>query len=337
MYFNTVGVDSSAELVALEGVTSEGLINMKRKILFVALFAFALTLLPVTQAQTAFPAVGVSFGYSITGEADWSAPLDVTIGFTATAIYQVTAVGTNDFDVSQSVSGSPIWPTSAGSGDVNFFDWSSSDFVTAASNTSFSFTSNGEVSTNNSMMSSVTGSDYTCVWLNWTDGVDEVIAYVGLQSALWLFVWFPIPLPTSFMSNGNPFYFYWNTSYTPWDMPAAAASGEWTAAPLATFAGVRNAYHNETDWSGAVTTTSGRTILDTWVDADTGLLLFLNDTTLIDNDGAFDCRMNTLITMTSCSIFAAPIPIVLIIAVVAVIIIIIVIFLLYWFVLRKRK
>ncbi len=308
---------------------------MKRKILFVALFAFALAMLPVTQAQTAFPAVGVSFGYSITGEADWSAPLDVTIGFTATANYQVTAVTSNDFDISQSVSGSPIWPTSAGSGDVNYFDYSASDYVTAASNTSFSFTTTGEVDTDDGTMSSVTGADYTVVWLNWTSGSDEVICFIGMHSWFWFFAFFPVPFPPSFMANGEYFFGYWNASYEPWT--ATPTTTYWTTEPLATAFGVRNAYHNETDILGDLPPTMGRTIFDIWVDVDTGLLLFLNDTTIIDNNGVFDCRMNTLITLTSCSIFAAPIPIVLIIAVVAVIVIILIIFLLYWFVLRKRK
>ncbi len=307
---------------------------MKRKILFVSLFAFAFLLLPFSNAsaQAPFPTVGQTFTYSITGNADWSAPLDVTIGFTATAALTVTAVGTGEFTLQQVVSGTPIWPTTTGTGEIAYWDLPGSSIDPAASNTAFGFTSTGDVSTDDSMVSSVSGDEYSFIWLNWTSGSDEAYAFVGLHTQAFFVAW---PLPLLFLSDGFQTMWYWNTSYEPWTTTPTTTA--WNEEPVSTALGLRNSYRSTETWTSTSAPLYASTTHDIWIDYDTGILLKLNDTTVIDNNGALDYVMTTLIDLVACSFMTAPLPILLILIIVAVIVIIVVIFLLWFLWLRKRK
>ncbi len=294
-------------------------------------------------AQTPpFPQIGQTWTYSITGEADWDDPLDVTIGFSATAKYTVTGVLTGVFTVRQEVSGNPIWPTSAGTGGISYYDWGTG-YTSESSNTSFSFITTGTIALDDSEVSSLSGDEYSSVELNWTSGSDTVGAYIGLHQWAWLFAFFPLPYPTLFLADGENSIFYWNTSLAPWDMTENPAA--WTNEPVTTALGVRNALRNTTAFSGTIATTSGSTTLDTWIDLDSRILLKLTDTTTIDNDGLFDCTMTTNIDIVSCDFFGilgtlmytklAGIP--LLFLIIAVIVILVIVLLIVCILTRRKK
>ncbi len=312
---------------------------MNRKILFASLFLLVFLTIPINQASATgvFPAVGQTFAYSITGSADWEAPLDVTIGFAATATLSVTAVGTTDFTLQQAVSGSVTWPTTTGTGEIALWTWTASDPDIAPSNTAFSFTTTGDVDLDNSVVSSPSGDEYVVAWLNWTSGSDEIFAWISYIAAGMIgSAALSLPLPPIFLTEGLPTFFYWNTSYSPWT--GTPTTTDWNVESVATPLGVRNSYRNTTADSQSDSGNSASLTLDTWIDFETSILLKQTETVVIDNSGVMDYTMTLNIDLVSCSFFAAPIPIVLIIiAVIAIVIIIIVIFLLYWFVLRKRK
>ncbi len=312
---------------------------MKRKILFVSLFAFVFLMFPYSQASALgpFPATGQTFSYNILGEADWDYPLDVTIGWRASASFSVTAVGTGEFTLQQTVTGNPIWPTSTGTGSIDYWDVPGSSIDPETSTTAFSFTSTGDLDSDTGVVSSVSGDEYAFVWLNWTSGADEVFAYVGLHTHVFFF---PAPVPFCFISEGLEQMWYWNTSYDPWQalMPAVWTA-PWNEEGVATALGLRNSYRFTDDFTASAAPLYGETVFDIWMDYDTGILLKMNDTTLItSSDTMYDVRMTTLIDIAACSFMVAPIPVVLIVGVIAaIVIIIVVIFLLYWFILRKRK
>ncbi len=239
--------------------------------------------------------------YSITGDANWDAPLDVTLGFTATARYTVTGVFTGEYTVLQEVSGTPVWPTTAGTGGINYYDVGGGGYTSEPTNTSFAFTTSGTIAQDDSEVSSLSGDEYSSVELNWTVGSDTVGAYVGLHSWLWFIAFFPFPYPALFLTDGENSIFYWNTSLAPWDI--VEDPGAWTVETVSTSLGVRNAFRNTTSITGTLATTSGTTVLDTWIDLDSRILLKLTDTTTIDNDGLFDVVMTTNIDLVACDFF----------------------------------
>jgi hypothetical protein len=248
----------------------------------------------------------------------------------------VTTVGTGEFTLQQAVTGTVTWPTGTGSGEIALWTWTASSPDIAPSATSFSFTSTADIDLDDSTVSSLSGDEYAIVILNWTSGADEVVAWISYHGAgAALGVAFALPLPTIFLTTAVPTMFYWNTSYEAWS--TTPTTTDWTAEPVTTALGVRNADRysfDDTQTDGGAT---GETDLDIWIDTETGILLKLTDVSTVDNNGAMDYVMTTNIDLVSCSFFSNPMMLIIIIAVVAVIVIIIIIFLLYWFILRKRK
>jgi hypothetical protein len=316
---------------------------LKRKILLISILIAVVLLFPHAKASAQtppFPQINQTMTYNITGDADWDFPLDVTIGFSATAKFTVINVPVGGVLLRQEVTGTPTWPTSTGSGGITYFDWDSGTDTSATSNTSFGFTSTGEVSLADSDTSGTGGDTYSYVSLNWTSGSDTIGAYVGLHT---LFIFIPLPLPPLFLTDGSPSFFYWNTSLDPWTLSPTTTA--WNAETVSTAVGVRNSLRNTTSYSTSVPGMAVAETLDIWIDFDSSILLKMIKTTYTDVTGVWDVTFTTNIDIVSCNFFGilgtlmftfiAGIP--LLFLIIAAIVILIIVLLIVCIVTRRKK
>jgi len=282
---------------------------MKRRLALASLLVFLFLLLVPAQAKAQtppFPQVGQNWTYHMTGHTDFDSPIDVTIDYETTIKYSVVGVEANRFMVVQEVTGTPIWPSQTGSGSIVFVNTESTpwDYNKQPSNESFSFTTTGYISLNDSLITGLGGDEVSVVYLNWTDGLHEVWTYVGLTWLIWFIFTFHYPVPPLFLTRDCHTIVWWNTSWAPWGStlsgtgaPTMSGTNAWTAEALATPLGVRQAWKNAT----SINVPHGDVDVTTWIDQETGILLKLTDEVHLSD--VFDFDLETTVELVSCDFF----------------------------------
>ncbi|MFX1492103.1 MAG: hypothetical protein ACFFBU_07565, partial [Promethearchaeota archaeon] len=245
--------------------------------------------------------------YIMTGKADFAAPIDVNISYAANITYTVTTGTATSFYVVQNVSGTVTWPSTPGEGEIIVYSiylnmistgpriWDSVEY--SGSNTTFGFDTHQGINLNNSW---VPGGESLIVALRWTAGSSTLGIYVGMT---WVYNepygmsihLTTIPRPSFFLAQRSHTMVYWNTSYAPWGAvhpwfhrddgftgaPTNMATSEWASDSLVTPYGIRKALQNMTKISASGEPYFANEVADieinTWIDADTGLLLRLTE------------------------------------------------------------
>jgi hypothetical protein len=287
---------------------------MKRKTIFAFLLIFLFVMMTPSfaSAQTPpFPQIGQNWTYALTGEANWDDPIDGTIEFSATAKYTIINTQPDAFLVQQDVSGTVTWPALTGEGDIVLVDLGGGltyDETVAPSNTSFSFSTTGLISLNDSLVTGLGLDEYSAVLLNYTVGSDTILAYIGYTWGLWIFVFIPLPFPPFFLTENMHTMIYWNTSYAPYGdvmsgAPFAVNPSAWTEESLTTAVGPRIAMKNETSTLIEFLPDYAETTITTWIDKDTGILLKITDEVDILQTGSLDMTSSTTIELINSDFF----------------------------------
>jgi hypothetical protein len=272
--------------------------RVQRRLLWAALVlcVFVVTGPTIVGAQVVpFPQVQQSWTYRMTGEAEFDAPLDAVLSYSATVQYSLTGINSESMNVTQGVWGNVVWPSQSGSGVILLgkIDYSGGEEIHySASNTSFDFETRGIVRLNDSKVSGVDDEGFSVVGLVWSSASSTVGFFVGLT---WVAFRFPEDMrsvyrPTVFFIPGCHTMVYWNTGYAPWGnvypyweypwvfdgAPIHAATDQWAVDFVSTPYGERQALKNVTTIS--VSGFPGAdVVVSSWIDAETGLLLKLTE------------------------------------------------------------
>jgi hypothetical protein len=244
-----------------------------------------------------FPQEQQSWTYRITGVADFDAPLDAVLSYSATVQLTVTTINSSLIDVTETVMGGVVWPSGVGSGEILLVRRAhlfGGVIHSSASNTSFYFETKGGIDLQDSKVFGVDDEEFSRVILIWSSASNTVFFFIGLT-----WVWFTDSI--TMVSVNRPSFLlaphcytmvYWDTDYAPWGnvdpycenpfvggfdgAPIHNASDEWVLDVISTPFGMRQALKNVTTIaiSGFP---SAAIVVSSWIDIETGLLLLLTE------------------------------------------------------------